>query len=69
LARVRELRESLPVHYCVVERICGGKRGWDMLACVVDYMRIAYSRVKKVGLEKALKELGCGDLIEGGGGD
>lgn len=50
-------------HKCVTRVICRGKGGWEALQCVVDNMDKLYRRIKEVGYEKAMTEMGCGELI------
>lgn len=51
--------QVVKIHKCVVNVLCKNKTGWDLLACIVDNMHLAYSRVKEVGFEEAIRGLGC----------
>ncbi|MEM4853404.1 MAG: hypothetical protein QXQ60_07540 [Thermofilum sp.] len=56
-------RQVIAAHKCVVQKVCAGRRGWDMLECVVDNMDKLYRRIREVGYEKAMEEMTCSELI------
>ncbi|MEM3994972.1 MAG: hypothetical protein QXW40_06240 [Thermofilum sp.] len=56
-------KQVVSAHKCVVGKLCRGKSGWEALECVVDNMDRLYRMVREVGYEKAMEEIGCGELI------
>ncbi len=55
--------QVVAAHKCVVNKVCKDKRGWDLLACIVDNMERMYRLVREVGYERAMVEMTCGELI------
>lgn len=50
-------------HMCVVNKVCKGKTGWDLLECIVDNMDRMYTLIREKGYEEAMKEMTCKELI------